>query len=126
MLKAVEAVNRDIFDAVSGLEAEDQLKVDETLIALDGTNNKSRLGANLARHGLAVAKAAAEASARFTATSTAGWPVLPTPMMNIVNGGAHADDPIDFQEFMILPLGTPSFAEAGALGRRRRLALGAR
>ena len=115
MLKAVEAVNRDIFDAVSGLEAEDQLKIDETLIALDGTNNKSRLGANAVLGvSLAVAKAAAEASGltlyRYVGGAMAR--VLPTPMMNIVNGGAHADNPIDFQEFMILPVGAPSFAEA--------------
>jgi enolase len=115
VLKAVEAVNRDIFDAVSGLEAEDQLKVDETLIALDGTNNKSRLGANAVLGvSLAVAKAAAEASGltlyRYVGGAMAR--VLPTPMMNIVNGGAHADNPIDFQEFMILPVGAPSFAEA--------------
>jgi enolase len=115
VLKAVEAVNRDIFDAVSGLEAEDQLKIDETLIALDGTNNKSRLGANaILGVSLAVAKAAAEASGltlyRYVGGAMAR--VLPTPMMNIVNGGAHADNPIDFQEFMILPVGAPSFAEA--------------
>jgi enolase len=115
VLKAVEAVNRDIFDAVSGLEAEDQLKIDETLIALDGTNNKSRLGANAVLGvSLAVAKAAAEASGltlyRYVGGAMAR--VLPTPMMNIVNGGAHADNPIDFQEFMILPVGAPSFAEA--------------
>ena len=115
VLKAVEAVNRDIFDAVSGLEAEDQLKIDETLIALDGTNNKSRLGANAVLGvSLAVAKAAAEASGltlyRYVGGAMAR--VLPTPMMNIVNGGAHADNPIDFQEFMVLPVGAPSFAEA--------------
>jgi len=115
VLKAVEAVNRDIFDAVSGLEAENQLEIDETLIALDGTNNKSRLGANaILGVSLAVAKAAAEASGltlyRYVGGVTAR--VLPTPMMNIVNGGAHADNPIDFQEFMILPVGAPSFGEA--------------
>jgi enolase len=115
VLKAVEAVNRDIFDAVSGLEAEDQLKIDETLIALDGTNNKSRLGANAVLGvSLAVAKAAAEASGLTLYRDVGGAMarVLPTPMMNIVNGGAHADNPIDFQEFMILPVGAPSFAEA--------------
>jgi enolase len=115
VLKAVEAVNRDIFDAVSGLEAEDQLKIDETMIALDGSDNKSRLGANaILGVSLAVAKAAAEASGlplyRYVGGTTAR--VLPTPMMNIVNGGAHADNPIDFQEFMILPVGAPSFADA--------------
>ena len=115
VLKAVEAVNRDIFDAVSGLEAEDQLKIDETMIALDGTKNKSRLGANaILGVSLAVAKAAAEASAlplyRYVGGAMAR--VLPTPMMNVVNGGAHADNPIDFQKFMIVPAGAPSFAEA--------------
>ncbi len=120
VLKAVEAVNRDIFDAVSGLEAEDQLKIDETLIALDGTNNKSRLGANAVLGvSLAVAKAAAEASGltlyRYVGGAMAR--VLPTPMMNIVNGGAHADNPIDFQEFMILPVGAPVVCRGGALGR---------
>ena len=115
VLQAVEAVNRDIFDAVSGLEAEDQLKIDETMIALDGTANKSRLGANaILGVSLAVAKAAAEASGlplyRYVGGTTGR--VLPTPQMNIVNGGVHADNPIDFQEFMILPVGAPSFADA--------------
>jgi enolase len=115
VLKAVEAVNRDIFDAVSGLEAEDQLKIDETMIDLDGTKNKSKLGANaILGVSLAVAKAAAETSGlplyRYVGGAMAR--MLPTPMMNIVNGGAHADNPIDFQEFMILPVGAPSFAEA--------------
>jgi enolase len=115
VLKAVEAVNRDIFDALSGLEAEDQLKIDETMIALDGTNNKSKLGANaILGVSLAVAKAAAEASGLPLYRYIGGTMprVLPTPMMNIINGGAHADNPIDFQEFMILPVGAPSFAEA--------------
>jgi enolase 1/2/3 len=115
VLKAVEAVNREIFDAVSGLEAEDQLKIDETLIALDGTDNKARLGANaILGVSLAAAKAAAEASGlplyRYVGGTMAR--VLPTPMMNVVNGGVHADNPIDFQEFMIVPVGAPSFAEA--------------
>ena len=115
VLKAVEAVNRDLFDAISGLEAEDQLKVDETMIALDGTPNKSRLGANaILGVSLAVAKAAAEASGltlyRYVGGTTAR--VLPAPMMNVVNGGVHADNPIDFQEFMIMPVGAPSFADA--------------
>jgi enolase len=115
VLKAVESVNRDIFDAVSGLEAEDQVKIDETMIELDGTPNKSRLGANaILGVSLAVAKAAAEASGlplyRYVGGTTAR--VLPTPMMNILNGGVHADNPIDFQEFMILPLGAPSLKEA--------------
>ena len=113
--KAVEAVNRDIFDAVSGLDAEDQVKIDETMIALDGTPNKSKLGANaILGVSLAVAKAAADTSGlplyRYVGGTTAR--VLPTPMMNIINGGVHADNPIDFQEFMIMPLGAPSLSEA--------------
>ncbi|RBP09748.1 enolase [Roseiarcus fermentans] len=115
VLRAVEAVNRDLFDAVSGLDAEDQVKVDETMIALDGTPNKARLGANAVLGvSLAVAKAAAESSGlplyRYVGGTFAR--VLPTPMMNVVNGGAHADNPIDFQEFMIMPVGAPSLADA--------------
>ena len=119
VLKAVEAVNRDLFDAVSGLEAEDQLKVDETMIALDGTDNKSKLGANaILGVSLAVAKAAAEASGlplyRYVGGTMAR--VLPTPMMNVVNGGVHADNPIDFQEFMVMPVGAPTMAEGIRMG----------
>ncbi len=115
VLKAVEAVNRDIFDAISGFEAEEQLKIDETMITLDGTPNKSKLGANaILGVSLAVAKAGAEASGlplhRYVGGATAR--VLPVPMMNILNGGVHADNPIDFQEFMILPVGAPSLREA--------------
>ena len=115
VLRAVEAVNRDIFDAISGLEAEGQLKIDDTMIALDGTPNKSRLGANaILGVSLAVARAAAEASGlplyRYVGGAMAR--LLPTPQMNIVNGGAHADNPIDFQEFMILPVGAPAVADA--------------
>jgi enolase len=111
----VEAVNRDIFDAVSGLDAEDQVKIDETMIALDGTPNKSKLGANaILGVSLAVAKAAADTSGlplyRYVGGTTAR--VLPVPMMNILNGGVHADNPIDFQEFMIVPIGAPSLSEA--------------
>src|SRR6202035_743890 len=117
--KAVEAVNRDIFDAVSGLDAEDQVKIDETMIALDGTPNKSKLGANaILGVSLAVAKAAADTSGlplyRYVGGTTAR--VLPTPMMNVINGGVHADNPIDFQEFMIVPIGATSFAEALRIG----------
>ena len=113
--KAVEAVNRDIFDAISGFDAEDQVKIDETMIALDGTPNKGRLGANaILGVSLAVAKAAAETSGlplyRYVGGTTAR--VLPVPMMNIINGGVHADNPIDFQEFMIMPIGAPSLKEA--------------
>ncbi|MGA2794372.1 MAG: phosphopyruvate hydratase, partial [Roseiarcus sp.] len=115
VLKAVEAVNRDIFEALSGLEAEDQIAIDEAMIALDGTPNKSRLGANaILGVSLALAKAAAEASSlplyRYVGGTAAR--VLPVPMMNIINGGVHADNPIDFQEFMILPVGAPSLREA--------------
>jgi enolase len=115
VLKAVESVNRDIFDAISGFEAEEQLKIDETMIALDGTPNKAKLGANaILGVSLAVAKAGAEASGlplhRYVGGASAR--VLPVPMMNIVNGGVHADNGIDFQEFMILPVGAPSLREA--------------
>jgi enolase len=113
--KAVDAVNGEIFDAVGGMEAEDQARIDETLITLDGTPNKSRLGANaILGVSLAVARAAAAANAlplyRYVGGTAAR--LLPVPMMNIVNGGAHADNPIDFQEFMVMPVGAPSFAEA--------------
>jgi enolase len=112
---AVEAVNGEIFDAVSGMDAEAQVKIDETMIALDGTPNKGRLGANaILGVSLAVAKAAAAAKKeplyRYIGGATAR--LLPVPMMNIINGGAHADNPIDFQEFMIVPLGAATFAEA--------------
>ncbi|HEY6254625.1 MAG TPA: phosphopyruvate hydratase [Xanthobacteraceae bacterium] len=112
--KALDAVNGEIFDAIGGLEAEAQTKIDETLIALDGTPNKGRLGANaLLGVSLAVAKAAALANAlplyRYVGGTSAR--LLPVPMMNIVNGGVHADNPIDFQEFMIMPVGAASFAE---------------
>ena len=115
VLKAVEAVNGEIFDAVSGLEASDQLHIDRTMIDLDGTPNKARLGANaILGVSLAVAKAAAsEANLplyRYIGGTQAA--TLPVPMMNIINGGAHADNPIDFQEFMIVPWAAPSCAEA--------------
>src|SRR6266436_2519878 len=112
---AVDAVNGEIFDAIGGMDAEAQVKIDETLIALDGTPNKARLGANaILGVSLAVAKAAAAANRmplyRYVGGTQAR--VLPVPMMNIVNGGVHADNPIDFQEFMILPVGAPSLREA--------------
>ncbi len=112
---AVDAVNGEIFDALGGMDAEAQAKIDETLIALDGTPNKGRLGANaILGVSLAVAKAAAAANKlplyRYVGGTSAR--LLPVPMMNIVNGGVHADNPIDFQEFMIVPLGASSFAEA--------------
>ena len=117
--KAIAAVENEIYDAIAGFDAEQQVKIDETLIALDGTANKSRLGANATLGvSLAVAKAAAAASAlplyRYVGGTAAR--VLPVPMMNIVNGGAHADNPIDFQEFMIMPVGASSFAEALRMG----------
>jgi enolase len=112
--KAVAAVNGEIFDAVGGMDAEQQAKIDETLIELDGTPNKGRLGANaILGVSLATAKAAAIASDlplyRYVGGTAAR--LLPAPMMNIVNGGVHADNPIDFQEFMIMPVGAPSFRE---------------
>ena len=115
VLKAVDAVNTEIFDAIGGMDAELQAKIDETMIALDGTPNKGRLGANaILGVSLATAKAAAIASGaplyRYVGGTAAR--LLPTPMMNIINGGVHADNPIDFQEFMIMPAGAPSFAEA--------------
>lgn len=113
--KAVDGVNGEIFDALSGFEAEEQIHIDETLIALDGTENKSRLGANaLLGVSLAVAKAAAEAAALplYHYVGGVSARTLPAPMMNIVNGGAHADNPIDIQEFMVMPLGAPNFSEA--------------
>ena len=113
--KAVDAVNGEIFDALGGMDAEAQAKIDETLIALDGTPNKGRLGANaILGVSLSVAKAAAIAKReplyRYVGGTAAR--TLPVPMMNILNGGVHADNPIDFQEFMIMPVGAPSFAEA--------------
>jgi enolase len=117
--KAVDAVNGEIFDAVGGMDAERQAKIDETMIALDGTPNKGRLGANaILGVSLAVAKAAAIASNaplyRYVGGTAAR--TLPVPMMNIINGGAHADNPIDFQEFMIVPLGAPTFSEGLRMG----------
>ncbi|MBZ0229719.1 MAG: phosphopyruvate hydratase [Bauldia sp.] len=117
--KAVDAVNGEIFDAVGGMEAEGQIHIDKTLIALDGTPNKGRLGANaILGVSLAVARAAAEASALplYRYVGGANAHVLPVPLMNIINGGVHADNPIDFQEFMIVPLGAPTFAEALRMG----------
>ena len=113
--EAVAAINGEIFDALCGIDAEDQIGVDETMIALDGEPNKSRLGANaILGVSLAVAKAAAEAASlplyRYVGGVSAR--TLPAPMMNIVNGGAHADNPIDIQEFMIMPLGAGAFADA--------------
>jgi enolase len=115
VLKAVENVNRDLFEALSGLDAEDQRKIDAVMVALDGTPNKAKLGANaILGVSLAVAKAAADVSGlplyRYIGGVQAH--VLPVPLMNIINGGVHADNPIDFQEFMILPYGASSLKEA--------------
>ncbi|MGH6788939.1 MAG: phosphopyruvate hydratase, partial [Pseudolabrys sp.] len=112
--KAAAAVNGEIFDAIGGMDAEAQAKIDETLIALDGTPNKGRLGANaILGVSLAVAKAAAAASKaplyRYVGGTAAR--LLPVPMMNILNGGVHADNPIDFKEFMVMPIGAPNFTE---------------
>ncbi|MBN9024976.1 phosphopyruvate hydratase [Kaistia nematophila] len=115
VLKAVEAVNGEIFDAIGGMEAEDQAMIDGTMIELDGTPNKARLGANaILGVSLALAKAAASAADQplYRYVGGVNAKVLPVPMMNIINGGAHADNPIDFQEFMILPVGAPTLAEA--------------
>ena len=119
VLKAVSAVNEELSDAICGMDAEDQVGIDEAMIELDGTSNKARLGANaILGVSLAVAKAAADAAAmplyRYVGGTSAR--VLPVPMMNIVNGGAHADNPIDFQEFMIMPVGAPSFSEGLRMG----------
>jgi enolase len=113
--KAVEAVEGEIFDAIGGMDAQEQTAIDAAMIALDGTPNKARLGANaLLGVSLATAKAAAAASGlplyRYVGGTAAR--LLPVPMMNIVNGGVHADNPIDFQEFMVMPVGASSFAEA--------------
>ena len=113
--KAVAAVNTEIFEAIGGMDAEDQRRIDSALIELDGTKNKARLGANaILGVSLATAKAAAEACGlplyRYVGGAQAH--VLPVPMMNIINGGAHADNPIDFQEFMILPVAAETGADA--------------
>jgi enolase len=119
VLQAVAAVNGEIFDALSGLDAEDQRRIDSLLIDLDGTQNKSRLGANaILGVSLAVAKAAADSAALplYKYVGGVSARTLPVPMMNIINGGAHADNPIDIQEFMILPTGAQSFAEGLRMG----------
>jgi enolase len=115
VMKAVQSVNGEIAESVVGMEAEDQIGLDETMIALDGTDNKGRLGANaILGVSLAAAKAAADAVGlplyRYVGGVDAN--LLPVPMMNILNGGVHADNGIDFQEFMVMPVGSPNFAEA--------------
>ncbi|ALN73294.1 phosphopyruvate hydratase [Aureimonas sp. AU20] len=117
--QAVQAVNNDILEAIVGFEAENQIRIDSVMRSLDGTPNKSRLGANaILGVSLAVAKAAADSAGlplyRYVGGASAS--VLPVPMMNIINGGAHADNPIDFQEFMIMPVGAESFREALRMG----------
>jgi enolase len=119
VLKAVDAVNGEIFDALSGFDAEDQRRLDAAMIELDGTENKGRLGANAI---LGVSLAAAKASAQsatlplYRYVGGVSARVLPVPLMNIINGGAHADNPIDIQEFMIVPAGADTFAEALRMG----------
>ncbi len=117
--KAVAAVNGELYEALADMDAEDQIAIDRAMIALDGTPNKARLGANaILGVSLAVAKAAAESCGlplyRYVGGASAR--TLPVPMMNIINGGAHADNPIDFQEFMVMPVGAPTFKEALRMG----------
>ncbi len=119
VLKAVEFVNIDLFEALCGLDAEDQMHIDAAMIALDGTENKGKFGANaILGISLAVAKAMADELDvplyRYLGGTFAHQ--LPVPMMNIINGGKHADNPIDFQEFMIMPVGAPTFGEAVRYG----------
>ena len=119
VLKAVENVNNEIYDALAGLDAEDQIDIDSAMIELDGTENKGRLGANaILAVSMAVAKAQAEEAGlplyRYLGGTMAR--TLPVPMMNIVNGGQHADNPIDIQEFMIMPVSASSIREAVRMG----------
>jgi enolase len=119
VIGALDAVNGEIFEAIGGMDAEEQVHIDETMIALDGTANKSRLGANaILGVSLAVAKAAADATALplYRYIGGTGARLLPVPMMNIVNGGAHADNPIDIQEFMVMPVGAENIVEAVRMG----------
>ncbi len=117
--QAVNSVNREIFDAVSGLDAREQPAIDEILVSLDGTPNKGRLGAN-AILGVSLAVARASASAcnlpLYAYIGGVAGRTLPVPMMNIINGGAHADNPIDFQEFMVMPVSADSCAESVRIG----------
>ncbi|ABC22685.1 phosphopyruvate hydratase [Rhodospirillum rubrum] len=119
VLKAVEAVNGELFSALSGLDATDQLLIDQAMIDLDGTPNKARLGANaILGVSLACAKAAAEEAELplYRYIGGARSHILPVPMMNIINGGQHADNPIDVQEFMIMPVSAPTVADAVRMG----------
>jgi len=127
--KAVAAVNGEIADAIVGFEAEDQAEIDAAMIDLDGSDNKGRLGANaILGVSLAVAKAAADARGLplYRYVGGVDSTLLPVPMMNILNGGAHADNPIDFQEFMVMPVGADSFSEALRCGAEIFHALKAR
>ena len=113
--EAVKAVNGPIADTILGYDAEDQAEIDAAMIDLDGTDNKGKLGANaILGVSLATARAAAEARGLplYRYVGGVGATILPVPMMNILNGGAHADNPIDFQEFMVMPVGAESFSEA--------------
>ncbi len=115
VLNAVKNVQTELRDAVIGLDADDQSALDEKMIALDGTESKSRLGANaLLAISMAAARAAANAKKQplYRSLNTSGEFILPVPMMNIINGGSHADNSVDLQEFMILPVGAPNFREA--------------
>lgn len=115
----MEAVNGEIFDAIAGLDAEDQRDIDMAMLNLDGTENKGRLGANaILGVSMAVAKAAADARGLplYSYLGGVSAHVLPVPMMNIINGGEHADNPIDFQEFMVMPVGAESLADAVRIG----------
>jgi enolase len=115
VFKAVDSVNDEIANALIGMDAEDQRLLDQLMIDLDGTDNKSRLGANaILGVSLAIARAAADAASLplYRYVGGANAHILPTPMMNIINGGAHADNPIDIQEFMVMPVGAETFADA--------------
>ena len=124
--KAVLNVNTDIADEIEGLDAENQRGIDSILIALDGTENKGRLGANaMLGVSLALAKAVADSKQvpLYRSVGGANAHVLPVPMMNIINGGEHADNPIDIQEFMVMPVGAESFSEALRCGAEIFLSL---
>ena len=117
--KAVEAVNGEIYDAIGGHEAENQIQIDNLMIELDGTPNKARLGANAILGGRRTIKKAAAQASGLPLYRYIGGPnahVLPVPMMSIINGGAHADNPIDFQEFMIVPVGADTIRDAVRMG----------
>jgi enolase len=117
--RAVDAVQGEIYDTLSGMDADDQILIDRMMMELDGTENKSRLGANaILGVSMAVAKAAAEDAGLplYRYVGGTGARVLPVPMMNVINGGAHADNPVDVQEFMIVPVGADSIADAVRMG----------